>query len=295
VAEAERLSEFGGMPDWREFIEYTPKRALPDLIQLDLELNKLVAEAERLSEFGDMPDWREFIEYTPKRALPDIIQLNLELNKLIAEAENLSNKGKMPSWLDALEESMGIGQAQWRKSITEMDTIWNSFAQNISSVWSENVTGMIKGTEKFSDAFKNLIKGIGDTFISTVSKMITQWLLFGSITGGTGGTSFFGKSKSGYGGILGGILGLLGLQEGGIVTRPTPALIGEGGPEAVVPLKSGRIPVESKEPTIQITNHIWTNDVDSFRRYLLANRDLLEGISIGAYSDAKRLNKAIMR
>jgi hypothetical protein len=291
VAEAERLSEFGGMPDWREFIEYTPKRALPDIIQLNLELNKLVAEAERLSEFGDMPDWREFIEYTPKRALPDIIQLNLELNKLIAEAENLSNKGKMPSWLDALEESMGIGQAQWRKNITEMDTIWNSFAQNISSVWSENVSGMIKGTEKFSDAFKNLIKGIEDAFISTVSKMITQWLLFGSVTG---------KKESGggwlTGGMWSGIFGFLrGLQTGGIVTRPTPALIGEGGPEAVVPLKEGRIPVESSEPKIQIINNIWTNDLDSFRRYVLANRDLFEGISLGAYSEAKRLNKINFR
>jgi SLT domain-containing protein len=32
---------------------------------------------------------------------------------------------------------------------------------------------------------------------------------------------------------------VLGFQEGGIVTKPTLAMIGEAGPEAVIPLRSG--------------------------------------------------------
>ena len=38
------------------------------------------------------------------------------------------------------------------------------------------------------------------------------------------------------------LLGLIGLQEGGIVTRPTVALIGEAGPEAVIPLNGFNYP-----------------------------------------------------
>lgn len=33
------------------------------------------------------------------------------------------------------------------------------------------------------------------------------------------------------------------MAEGGIVTGPTPALIGEAGPEAVIPLSGGAVPV----------------------------------------------------
>jgi phage-related protein len=41
----------------------------------------------------------------------------------------------------------------------------------------------------------------------------------------------------GAGHLIGGALGAVGLATGGIVTRPTLAVIGEAGPEAVVPLK----------------------------------------------------------
>jgi SLT domain-containing protein len=40
-------------------------------------------------------------------------------------------------------------------------------------------------------------------------------------------------------------IGLPGFAEGGVVTRPTIATIGEGGvPEAVIPMPSGAVPVE---------------------------------------------------
>jgi hypothetical protein len=286
AAEAERLSEFGDMPDWREWIQYTPKRALPDLIELEMNLNKVRADAERLSEFGDMPDWREWIEYTPKRALPDIIQLNLELAKTIAQAELLSAEGKMPSWLDALETQMGKGQADWRRNVGEMDEVWKSLGQNISSVWSENVTGIIKGTSSIGEAFKNMAGGMADAFISAITKMIAQWVLFGSATGNVSatkpGTSFFGTSSGGYGGIIGGILNIFGaakaeggyfpgpfipiktFQGGGYVNRPTLGMIGEGGEgEWVIP--DSRMPKGRGD--IYVTNiKVDATDVQSFEK-----------------------------
>lgn len=40
----------------------------------------------------------------------------------------------------------------------------------------------------------------------------------------------------GIGAAVGGIAGWLGFQEGGIVTGPTPGIVGEAGPEAIIPL-----------------------------------------------------------
>lgn len=49
-----------------------------------------------------------------------------------------------------------------------------------------------------------------------------------------------GAAASGAAGGLGGLFkSILGLAEGGIVTRPTLAVVGEAGPEAVVPLRRG--------------------------------------------------------
>jgi archaellum component FlaC len=44
------------------------------------------------------------------------------------------------------------------------------------------------------------------------------------------------------------------LQHGGIVTRPTLALLGEAGPEAVVPLRPGRMPGAALNVTVNAAN-----------------------------------------
>jgi hypothetical protein len=45
-------------------------------------------------------------------------------------------------------------------------------------------------------------------------------------------------------------------QAGGLVRRPTLGLIGEGGPEAVVPLRGGKIPVEMRGSGGDVHYHI---------------------------------------
>ncbi|MCP6719745.1 MAG: phage tail tape measure protein [Patescibacteria group bacterium] len=54
----------------------------------------------------------------------------------------------------------------------------------------------------------------------------------------SGAISSASSSVSGFvSNVLGGARNVLGLQHGGIVTRPTLAMIGEAGPEAVIPLR----------------------------------------------------------
>jgi hypothetical protein len=283
VAEAERLSELGTMPDWREWLEYTPKRALPDIIELELNLNKLIADADRLSEFGGMDDWREWIEYTPRRALPDLIQLDLELNKIIADAELLSAEGRMPSWLDALEQGVGVMRDDWRKMADEIESTaraMESIGKEISGIWSSHIGAMLKGTETFAEGIKGIFKDMAEYAIEQITRMAMNWALFGNMTGKSGGASFFGTSAGGYGGLIGGILSLFRLKEGGYlpgqfipihqfasggyVKRPTLGMIGEGGEgEYIIPeskMRGGETIVNYTVMNIEAT------DVDSFER-----------------------------
>jgi TP901 family phage tail tape measure protein/lambda family phage tail tape measure protein len=68
--------------------------------------------------------------------------------------------------------------------------------------------------------------------------------------------------------------GIVPFQQGGVVSAPTLALLGEGGaPEAVVPLRNGQIPVQvrggggsrGRQIVNNITFNVVTPDADSFR------------------------------
>ena len=180
---------------------------------------------------------------------------------------------------EGLENSRLLYQ-EWIEEYTkvnEYQKIWETVSENISSAWSNTMTNIIKGTKKTSDVVKNFFGGIADAFVSSVSKMIANWILFGNI---------MGKYKTGSGllGIVGGILGfekggiiagwkpIAQFQEGGIVRRPTLGLIGEKEPEAVVPLKNGKIPIESPTPK-QTANifYIYALDPISFRDFVRRN------------------------
>lgn len=160
---------------------------------------------------------------------------------------------------DASDDATRATNAMANSAFQIKDTgkTWDDLAKTLSSAWSSNMTNIIRGTGDATERIKSFFQSIGDVFLSTVSKMITQWLLLGSAMGEKGG---WGSTGGGYGGLIGGILGWLGAKEGGVlpgnwepikafqsggmIDRPTLGLIGEGGPEAVVPLKGGAIPVE---------------------------------------------------
>ena len=59
------------------------------------------------------------------------------------------------------------------------------------------------------------------------------------------------------------------LANGGIVTQPTLALIGEKGPEAVIPLDRNRGPQTATNVTINVNGGDPQSVVDALRRYML--------------------------
>jgi hypothetical protein len=306
VAEAERLSELGKMPAWEDWATTIRGPVLRDITQLDLEFAKVVAEAERLSETGKMPSWEDWAATIRSPVLRDITQLDLEFAKIVADAERLSDLGKMPAW-----EDWAGGVYKVIKPLQLGETL----AQNMASAWNFNIKNIISESENMADAVKNVFVGIGDAFLSAVSRMISNWLMFGNITGtptagagiagwlgslfggGTSATAGGWGSYYGEGGIIRGWKPVHTFQEGGTITRPTLGLIGEGGPEAVVPLKGGKIPIEGSRGTnIYNFHYLGVNDVDPLSFIELCKRNP-QGFFDAMISDVRRggVMRKIMR
>lgn len=168
------------------------------------------------------------------------------------------------------------------KEIKESDTLWTRFGESLSSSLSAGFFDLFKGgISSISDVWRQFCDNLWQSFARAVSQMIVQWLLFeqvqggaqgggqGLLGGGSGLGQMFGLLGRGAGllsgfGSIGGVhvtglagspvtlgeydaaLSLAGLAfaKGGVVSRPTLGLIGEAGPEAVIPLKNGKLPTE---------------------------------------------------
>ena len=110
----------------------------------------------------------------------------------------------------------------------------NAFVGGLTS----GLQGIIDGTKSVEEAFADMLKGIANALIQTAAQMIAQYIAIGiarqfagiGTGGGKGGIdSFTGKINPSVGSGT-------GFADGGFVTRPTNAMIGEGGqPEYVIP------------------------------------------------------------
>ena len=109
-----------------------------------------------------------------------------------------------------------------------IETVTAAFGTGWALLW----TGMVSAVQGAA----NLIGGIIDTLVNGVKWGIN--LIIDGINTLIGGIN----TVSSVGGLLGNTLAIPTiprLASGGIVTQPTIAMIGEAGPEAVVPLSSG--------------------------------------------------------
>lgn len=128
-------------------------------------------------------------------------------------------------------------------------------AQNIGSAFSTAFQSIVTGAQSTQQALAGFFKGVGDAFVQMATEIIAQMVvmfafkqLLGLFGGGGGGGLFSGAGPAALptGDVNRGI-NMFGagapsfLAEGGFVTGPTNALIGEGGePEYVIPASKMR-------------------------------------------------------
>jgi phage-related minor tail protein len=148
---------------------------------------------------------------------------------------------------------------------------WVSMAEDISYSFGGAVEDMIFDAKSFEDAMQDTIKQIARMlFQELVMKQITQAVVSGVTRGAGAGVQPITVEPQPY------ILPEFRRAKGGIIDRPTPfaagggrtGLMGENGPEAIMPLvrdDQGRLGVGGGGQQTLVM-HIHTPDADSFRK-----------------------------
>ena len=107
----------------------------------------------------------------------------------------------------------------WGKIVEVVNTIWN----NVYSTVTGWINAIVEFVRELPGRILEIIKDIPKMVINVVKDIP----VIGDAVGAVGGA---------VGGVVGGVKGFFGLEHGGIVTGPTLTLLGEAGPEAVIPL-----------------------------------------------------------
>jgi len=220
-----------------------------------------------------------------------------DLRKKMLEEEiiNLRKTGMAEEDLMRLRE-LRIKQIEDEASRTYQT--WVGVAENLSIALQSGFFDLFKqGLQDVGEVFRSFCTNLVNSFYRAISQMITNWMIFGSITGYTKGMVM--------GGLMGWISGLSAttpatvlVHSGGVPGQAGwrlvprlhfglredefPAILqtGEGvvsrkGMKALEQINEGK--VGSGAPIIN-NFYIRTNDVQSFRQFLYANRDLIIGV-----------------
>ncbi len=126
----------------------------------------------------------------------------------------------------------------WNATEGKIKNVMESIGKSIGTTLISNMVQLMSTTDNWAEKFKQA----GVSILQTIAQIIVQTALMNALFGNTKGEY---QSGSGILGAVGGIVkSIFFAQEGGVVDKPSLIMAGEGGEEAFVPLKGGKIPVE---------------------------------------------------
>ena len=112
-------------------------------------------------------------------------------------------------------------------------------AEGFANTMSQQVTGALMTMWDAMENGESPLQALGNMFkdlLKQLAAAVIQAILFQTIMSALGMGGVAGAAGGG-GGLIGGISKIFGFAEGGIVSRPTVAMVGEGGQsEAIMPL-----------------------------------------------------------
>ncbi len=220
------------------------RTALQNANGLKTTLSKEYAEAQR---FNSLTEFEQKLEKVDKEAKLDKLQLQRKLINLGIEAAAVK---KQQDEIKAriLETQAAIQVAE--KQATQ-ERISAAFAEAKAIITTEEIKAEIKGqnTSKYATARNSLLQQEKEALkslnaspanLDSINDKATKTVV--SQVGTTGGLSasqqygFFGPSAESFKKLFDFVSSAIPFASGGVVTRPTLGLVGEAGPEAIIPL-----------------------------------------------------------
>ena len=171
----------------------------------------------------------------------------------------------MQLWREDLNTFWEEFKSGWEESLISVADLGKTFFTGLTDTLGQTLFNMSKGVKSFSDIWKKFTDDLWLMFLKSVSQMVALWIT-GQQTMATATLAWKAIEvaqaavvavahaiKSVFatvpwfvafgivGGVIAGVKAMFkGMQEGGIVTGPTFAQLGEAGSEAVIPLESPR-------------------------------------------------------
>jgi hypothetical protein len=200
-------------------------------------------------------------------------------------------------------------------------TLIEGLRNEFSNVFMDGFSGDLKNIEDYFDAFTDVVRKM---WANLLADMLTDWFenqakmqiqeglgaaiggiggFFSGIFGGGGGspTALQLSGPFAEGGILPGAWSpVKAFQHGGIVDKPTLGVIGEGGgPEAVIPLRGGKVPVELSgmhpRQDVNVNFSIVAADTKDFDRLIYERKNMIVGMMQKSVREAQPSRDIIRR
>jgi tape measure domain-containing protein len=212
------------------------------MIEFDVRQNEIAKEYDELKKAAKSADELALINanLVIEQRIAQI-EAEQQINDLLAERAllmaDVMRQAAMPAVYNELEEQDAALQA-----VLDKYPAIGAAADAAATLATSGISEMIAGTKSAEQVFVEFLSSIADALINTAKQMIAQYIAIGiaRMFAGMGGGGGGGFAPSGPLAAVGNInpmpTSFTPFAEGGFVTGPTNAIIGEGGEsEYVIP------------------------------------------------------------
>lgn len=190
-------------------------------------LKKLMVETEDTNEeFEKLDHTTTNVSTNTKTTTEETVKYTRALDPLI---ENIKKYSEAYRVLGADMQDVDI----WTLKLTESQQIAKAGWMMFGDVLTSSLDSALSSQENFFDAFVKNIKRAIQSLLVQLAVMTLIAAIMPASLGGIGKAAFSSKNILGN---LGTIMNIPAMADGGVVMGPQMALIGEAGPEAVIPL-----------------------------------------------------------
>lgn len=270
---AAELRQFGGLDNLSEFRRIQRELTEENLSQTVVDMTALIESMRGVASpelVSNLEAWVQQLDGARNSA--DQVSGVLKEIEVTAKRINLdTSQYASPDALKRIEENdynqgqaiyeAGPNYGSWdeegaeniRKEVTLAQEAVQAFEQSFDSA----VTGIAMGTQDIKSAFQSMVQSI----VAQMGKLLAEWLTNMAVQSLFGGS---GVTANAQGNVISGGK-VTALAKGGVVSGPTifpmakgMGLMGEAGPEAVMPLTrmaNGNLGVESSGMNVVVNNN----------------------------------------